>query len=320
MAAPNPAQQEILDRLRGERSDRPAFDAELRHHLRAVIEHGTADAVAELRENQSIYVSKSRLSGVHGCEARFQHNDFAWSIPVARGRVAHKAIELSVHWRREPVPLELVDEALARLENTEDAFGDWLQGLSEVERAELRSEAGARVTQFLECWPPLSRKWRPSTEVPIRQDLHGGKVVLSGKVDLALGVPDGLVAGKVIVDLKTGSPRPQHFDDLRFYALVETMRLGTPPFRVASYYLDQGALHPEDVREAVLFSAAERVVDGVVKMIELETKARPPVRRPSGLCRFCPVLDGCDDGTAWLANRDDATSGHITAGDDSATW
>jgi hypothetical protein len=306
MAATNPAQQEILDRLRGARDERPSFDAELRHHLRAVIEHGTADAVAELRDNQSIYVSKSRLSGVHGCEARFLQNDFAWSIPVARGRIAHKAIELSVHWRSEPIPLELVDEALARLENAGDSFAEWLQGCSEVERAELRSESGARVTQFLECWPPLAKTWRPSTEAPIRQDLHGGKVVLSGKVDLSLGRPEGLVAGKVIVDLKTGSPRAQHFDDLRFYALVETMRLGVPPFRVASYYLDQGALHPEDVREAVLFSAAERVIDGVVKMIELDTKVRQPRRAPSGLCRWCPILESCDEGAGWLAQRDDA--------------
>jgi hypothetical protein len=318
MSGTNPAQQEILDRLRGARDERPSFDAELRHHLRAVIEHGTAEAVAELRGDQTLYVSKSRLSGVHGCEVRFQQNDFAWSIPVARGRIAHKAIELSVHWRTEPVPLELVDEALARLENNDDPFGLWLQGLAEVERAELRSEAGARVTQFLECWPPLSRKWRPSTEAPIRQDLHGGRVVLSGKVDLSLGGPDGLVAGKVIVDLKTGTPRPQHFDDLRFYALVETMRVGTPPFRVASYYLDQGALHPEDVREAVLFSAAERVVDGVVKMIELETKARPPVARPSGLCRWCPVLAECDDGTRWLAQRDDSLGAGVPVDDDIA--
>ena len=50
-------------------------------------------------------------------------------------RIAHKAIELSVHWRSEPVPLELVDEAFARLENAEDTFADWLQGLKEVERA-----------------------------------------------------------------------------------------------------------------------------------------------------------------------------------------
>ena len=311
----NPAQQEIIDRLRGPRDHRPAYDAELRHQLHAVLEHGTADAVAELGPKQTIFVSKSRLAGVHGCEERYIHDDFAWSIPAARGRVAHKAIELSVHWREVPVPLHLVDEALARLEDGDDTFATWLQGLREVERAELRAEAGERVTQFLECWPPLARTWRPGTEVSIRHDLHGGKVTLAGKVDLTLGAPDGLVAGKVLIDLKTGNVRPVHFDDLRFYALVETMRLGTPPLRLASYYLDQAALHPEDVTEAVLQSAAARVIDGVVKMIELETKQRAPRRAPSGLCRWCPVLASCDDGNTWLTNRDDERGW-----DDSANW
>ncbi len=305
VASLNPAQQEIVDRLRGDRDDRRAFDAELRHHLRSTLELGTADAVGELGANRTIFVSKSRLAAIHGCEERYLHDDFAWSVPVARGRVAHKAIELSVHWREAPVPLHLVDEAMARLENGDDGFATWMQGLRDVDRAELRAEAGERVTQFTECWPPLPRTWRPSTEVSIRQDLHHGTVTLLGKVDLTLGAPDGLVAGKVLIDLKTGSVRTVHFDDLRFYALVETMRLGTPPLRLASYYLDQGTLHPEDVTEAVLESAAARVVDGVNKMIELELKVRVARRAPSGLCRWCPVLDTCEVGTGWLARRDD---------------
>ena len=316
MSPLNPAQQEIIDRLRGTRAERPAYDAELRHHIRATLEHGTADAAAELGPNQNIFVSKSRLAGVHGCEERFVLDDFSWSIPAARGKVAHKAIEYALNVREAPVPLRLVDDALARLESNDDSFGQWLQGLDEIERAELRGEVNERVTQFLECFPSLPRSWRPGTEMAIRQDLHGGKIVLSGRVDLTIGVPDGLVAGKVIIDLKTGNPRAVHFDDLRFYALIETMRLGTPPLRLASYYLDQGTMHPEDVSEALLESAAKRTIDGVVKMIELEMLARPPRRSPSALCRWCPVLPNCTDGTSWLANRDD-TSDDPRGGDDS---
>ncbi len=315
----NPAQQEVIDRLRGERGERgerPAYDAELRHHIRATLEHGTADAAAELGPDKTIFVSKSRLAGVHGCEERFARDDFSWSIPAARGKVAHKAIEYSLHVRETPVPLHLVDNALARLESNDDSFGQWLQGLGEIERAELRGEVNERVTQFLECFPALPRSWRPGTEMAIRQDLHGGKIVLSGRVDLTIGMPDGLVAGKVIIDLKTGSPRAVHLDDLRFYALIETMRLGTPPLRLASYYLDQGTVHPEDVSEALLESAAGRTIDGIIKMIELEAKLRPPRRSPSALCRWCPVLRTCTDGANWLTNRDDLPDG----GDDNTTY
>ena len=66
-------------------------------------------------------------------------------------------------------------------------------------------------------------------------------------------------AGKVLIDLKTGGFSPSHLDDLRFYALVETIKLGVPPRRVATHYLDTGKLVPEDVTEATLAAAARRV-------------------------------------------------------------
>lgn len=314
VSATNPAQQEIIDRLRGDREARPAYDAELRHHLRSMLEDGTADAAAALPPGQTIFVNKSKLTAVHGCEAKFVGDTFAWSIPAARGKVAHKAIEYALNVREEPVPLRLVDDALARLESNDDDFGRWLQGLREVERAELRGEVNERVTQFLECFPPLPRSWRPGTEMPIRQDLHDGRITLSGRVDLTIGKPDGLVAGKVLVDLKTGAPRHAHLDDLRFYALIETMRIGTPPLRLASYYLDQGTLHPEDVNEGVLRAAAARTIDGVVKTVELQL-GREPRRAPSGLCAWCAVLPTCAEGAAWLAARDDPRRE-----DDSGDW
>jgi hypothetical protein len=296
----NPAQQDIADRLRGDRADRPSFDAELRHHLRSGLEHGMAVAVDALPDDKVLVVSKNRLSGVHGCEARYLEDDFEWSVPAARGRVAHKAIEVALNWRREIIPLVLVDEALGRLEDGEDDFARWLQGLPEIERAELRSEANDRVVKFLECWPPLPRSWRPVTEAAVRQDICGERVVLRGKVDLTLGAPDGLVAGKVLVDLKTGASKGAHLDDLRFYALVETLRLGRPPLRLGTYYLDQGRLVPEDVTEAMLESTVARVVAGVTKMVELEIRSRPPVRRAGPMCNWCKLRPSCDEGNSWL--------------------
>ena len=307
----NPAEQDIADRLRGDRADRPSYDAELRHHLRARLEDGMAEAVAALPASLALVVSKNRLTGIHGCEARYLDDEFSWSVPAARGRVAHKAIEVSLNWRREIVPLVLVDEALGRLEDGDDDFARWLQGLAEVERAELRSEANDRVVKFLECWPPLPRAWRPVTEAAVRQDICGEQIVLRGKVDLTLGAPDGLVAGKVLVDLKTGAAKGAHLDDLRFYALVETLRLGTPPLRLGTYYLDQGRLLPEDVTEPMLHTTVERVVAGVVKMVELETKVRPPVRRAGPACTWCALRDTCKEGGAWLRAGDDDFDGAV---------
>jgi hypothetical protein len=141
-------------------------------------------------------------------------------------------------------------------------------------------------------------------ESPLRAELGGGRVVLSGRVDLILGRTEGHVAGKAFVDFKTGGSHASHTDDLRFYALLEVLRLGVPPFRVGSYYLDQGALVTEDVTEGLLEAAAHRVADGVVKLADLRSKARPPRHRPGPGCRWCPLREGCDEGRRHLARAD----------------
>jgi hypothetical protein len=255
-----------------------------------------------------LFVSKHKLTSVHGCEARHvaeEAEPFAWSVATARGTVAHKAVELSVHWRVEVTPLDLVDEAIARLANGTDNLADGLQACSEVERAELRAEANDRVSKFVECWPPLQKQWRPVTEARLRVELCDERIVRSGTVDLQLGRSQGTTAGKVLVDLKTGGFVPAHLDDLRFYALIETLRLGTPPRRLATYYLDGGRFVPEDVTGAVLESTVLRVVRGVEAMVALRRADREPVRRAGPSCWWCPLLEGCDEGAAWTEQAAD---------------
>jgi hypothetical protein len=232
---------------------------------------------------------------------------FAWSVPLARGSVAHKAIELSIHWRGRPDPLQLVDESIARLSEGTDGLGDWLATCSELERAELRALANERVATFLECFPPIRSSWVPVTEGRLRTELLGGRVILAGRTDLALGRPEGTTARKVIIDLKTGSFSAAHLDDLRFYALVETLRLGTPPRLMASYYLDAGRAQPEAVTEGVLRAAAARTVDGARTLHELTVGTRAPTAKPGPMCRWCPALSTCQVGQAHLGTDDDAS-------------
>ncbi|MCD9623468.1 PD-(D/E)XK nuclease family protein [Rhabdothermincola salaria] len=303
----NPAQRDLLDLLGAPAEARPVFDAGLRHELRAELEEGLAPVAEELGPDDSLWVAKHTLTSVHGCEGRHlaeKAGDFAWSPALARGAVVHKAVELSVHWRGELIPLDLVDEAMARLANDDKSISDWLRTCTESDRAELRSVAGERVTSFLECFPPLSSRWVPVTEGRLRADLLGGKVVLQGRTDLTLGRADGTRAGKVVVDLKTGGFSPAHTDDLRFYALVDTLRIGTPPRLIASYYLDQARAQPEAVTEHVLRAAVARTIDGVRKLHELEG-GRAPELRPGPPCRWCPVLASCATGREHLGDDAD---------------
>ena len=302
----NPAQQEVVTLLGAPREARPEFDPGLRDELRERLEARLEPLIARIESNDfdgdTLFLSKFTLTRVLGCERKFlaeRSEPFGWSPPTARGTVMHKAIELSLHWRGESSPLVLVDEAMASLANADRSIGDYLTACGESERAELRAGTGAAMTQFLECFPPLKAAWRPATESPIRASLLGDRIVLSGKPDLTLGQPDGAVAGKVIVDFKTGGFSPAHREDLRFYALLEAMRI-LPPRLLATYYLDQGRIHSEEVTEDLLLSAAERVVDGARRCVELAGGARRPGVTPGPSCRWCPVQIDCDEGTQYL--------------------
>jgi PD-(D/E)XK nuclease superfamily len=302
----NPAQREVRDLLGATAAERPTFDAGLGAELSLEMEKALAPIAASRGEDDTLWVSKHFLTQVHGCEARYQaerDGEFTWSTATARGSVAHKAIELGVSWKGEPVPGDLVDEALARLGQDKTKLADWLRTCGDTTRAELRTSAVGHVNAFFECFPPLSAKWRPVLEGSLRVDLFGGRVVLSGRPDLTLGAARGTTAGKVIVDFKTGRFSPHHRDDLRFYALLDTIRLGTPPRLLATHYLDTARTHPETVTVDLLHSALARTIDGVERMVALDAPDATVTKRTGPACRWCPVLEECQEGRTHLAHE-----------------
>lgn len=304
-----PAQQRTLADLGASGAERPVFDPDLAPRLRADLEAGLSEVLGDLGPDEDLTLSKHLLGRVHGCEVRLLAEDeadepFTVTVPIARGSIAHKAVELGIHWKGEPLPLDLVDEAMASLAGSDHWLTDFLQTCSEAERAELRSTAGDRVAKFFECFPPLDARWRPVTESSLWVDLAGGRVRLRGKVDLTLGTARGMQAGKVIVDLKTGAPNPVHRDDLRFYALLDTIRLGVPPRLVASFYLDLAEARTEAVTEGVLDATVARTVDAAKRLTSLRAGTAEPQYRPSYGCRWCIALAECGPGRAFLADED----------------
>ncbi len=310
-----PAQQATLDAIRMPAEQRPAyrgsFAAELRNEAEAALA-GLVDA-ARGTDGRGLWVSKRDLAGVFGCEARHladADSPFAWTVPTARGTVLHKAVELSTHRRFEPE--DAVDAALERLVADDDNLGSFLAGASQGERADLTANCVALLTRFNETFPPMQRAWRPAAEVRARSRLCGGAFVLNGKYDLTLGSPaplggpDGRQrAGKVIIDLKTGSRSPTDPEDLRFYALVETLSIGVPPLGIGSFYVAEGRLEHETVTAGVLDSALRRTVDGIGRLIALRRGDHEPHRVPGPPCRWCPISAECGPVQEWLSDPDD---------------
>ena len=136
--------------------------------------------------------------------------------------------------------------------------------------------------------------------------------MLNGKYDLTLGSPASLEgpnrlerAGKVIIDLKTGSRSPTDPEDLRFYALIETLSVGVPPLGVGSFYVAEGRIEHEAVTTEVLDSALRRTLDGIDRLISLRADTRAPRRVPGPPCRWCSVSVDCGPGQEWLSGTDD---------------
>ncbi|MCC5950688.1 MAG: PD-(D/E)XK nuclease family protein [Acidimicrobiia bacterium] len=300
-----PAQAEVLDVLAARPDERPDFDPELRHLLRHELEQVVAPLTDSLPD--TLFVSKHALSSVLECEASHladQAEPFTWSPPLAVGSITHRAIELGLAWKGEPSAGERVEEALSRAAEEDSSLGDWLRTIGDADRADIVGRAVERLAAFDDTFPPLDRRWRPVAESRLRVELANGAVVLSGKVDLTLGRADGTRAGKVLVDFKTGTRRPQHLDDLRFYAVLETIRVGTPPRMSATHYLDQGTVVAEPVTTEVLRAGLHRTVAATVRLAELAAETRQAQRSAGPRCRWCALSRSCDDGQRWLEESD----------------
>ena len=297
-----PVQQRTLDALR--RSGEPlVFDPGLVADIRTEVRIAFDEFTERIQPNQQLWVNKHTVATVLDCEEfHLVPDDFEWKPATAKGQVAHRAIQLTLSWRGEPNPTDLVEEAMARLADEERGIGQWIAALSPADEADLRGQSVERVTKFMESFPPLDKRSNPMTESSVRWP-NDGPIVLSGKVDLVMGRPRGSEASKVIIDLKTGRPNVRHRQDLGFYALLETLVRSVPPRKVATFYLDAAEAQVEDVSERLLRTSVRRTLDAINAIVELQSEGRPPARRPGVTCRWCPLADTCDEGRTYLAGQ-----------------
>ena len=280
--------------------------------LLAQLEERTRPA-AELfaLHDQTLTVTKFDLTSVHKCEGLYAApDDFEWTVAKARGKIVHRAIQKSWAGRfKDMPPLELAHEAVESMAAGTDnpGFSDFLNGLDPSATGELLSETGSMLTAFAADWPPVRPNMMPRIEPSVHARLHDGRITLKGKYDLALGPPGrGPV---VIVDLKSGIEYPEHREEVRYYALLETLRNRVPPVRVASYYLDGGWFRPERVEEGVLEAAVRRTSDAVNLIAEIWWREREPALSPGWHCRYCPAEPDCGVGSDWLDEHDDRRAG-----------
>ncbi|HEU4355511.1 MAG TPA: PD-(D/E)XK nuclease family protein [Actinomycetota bacterium] len=298
-----PAQRRTLDALIGT-GDRPVFPADLVPRIRDRIE----EAVRAFEPERPLWLGKSNLSDLGRCPGLFdavrsgERGPFAFSARFAAGRLAHKAVELEVSGREDRDLHDLVEQAADRLQE-DQAFAAWWDDLDGLRRDETLMDVAKTLELFRSTMPPLRamrRQLSPCTEWHVKAELLGGTVVLSGTLDLVLGSGGPTLTGtatRLAIDLKTGRAWPEHAEDMRFYALLLSLRFGVPPYRVATLYLDSGEWQAEDVDERVLSRAADRVVEAV-RAAAASDAGRPAELRPGPFCTWCPRAATCPSSTA----------------------
>jgi PD-(D/E)XK nuclease superfamily len=291
-----PVQERALrDLMAGDGRDRPVFPPELAGRLRVELEARLAPAVAALREGEQLWVTKHRLAELHSrCEGLFLahhlgEGEFGFSTRLAVGMLVHRAVQVGVY-RKQLDEADLVEAALSQLVRDDTRFADFVASLDQADRAEVEAEAIRQTLLFRATFPPFEPSWTPAVEVPLSAEVAEGRIVLRARPDIMLGSTDPddpMRARRLLLELKTGADIPEHDEDLRFYALVATLRFGVPPFRVATVHLERGTWRAYDVNEDLLRSAVRRTGDAYVRAAALFGGEEPRLR--AGVwCGWCP--------------------------------
>jgi len=147
-------------------------------------------------------------------------------------------------------------------------------------RRTLAEELSRHAQRIVAQWPELCPSWYPRTRERLTIPVCGGRVVLAGSVDLAVGFPASDRASTCLVEVTAGRGGPSRRADRHFYALLETLRAGAPPSRVATFESATGRLEAEQVDEHMLIGA----LLGTVEAAKLRAadragptdRARPP--------------------------------------------
>lgn len=284
----------LLARLRGDGEKRPEVDPGLAGGLRDWLEDGLAGYTRAVSAEAPVRVTKEAVNRVLTCEALSRSAvRREVTFELARGVLVDALFRQWVTVGSFSDPWE---DALSAVECEADkSVYEFVGGLDPETRGRLVSEVGGQASRIRASWPVSSPAWLARTQERIEVPLAGGAVVLAGVVDLAFGAPCEGRASVCLVELKSGVRRLEHRGDIHFYALLETLRSGAPPFRIATYYSATAELDVEPVGEDVLVSALHRTLAAAQRMCKLESGAEP-TRTPNPLCAWCVELPHCPPG------------------------
>jgi len=256
---------DVLASIRGTASHRHRVDPGLSGGLRDWLEDGLCSLSAGLVT--PLVVNKQTLRDALIGRVDPRNTQATITDSMALGSVMDALFRQLVTTGHFDDPMKDGIDAL-RIDPRRSDVVDFVHGLTGQQLVDFQNELNAQATILLTRWPRLSPAWLPRTQERIAIPLAGGDVVLVGVVDLIVGAPSSGRASVGLIELKSGRARVEDRDDLRFYALLETLRSGAAPFRLATFYSRTGQVDAEDVDDELLTSSLRRVLTAIGRMVE----------------------------------------------------
>ncbi|MEE8599592.1 PD-(D/E)XK nuclease family protein [Euzebya tangerina] len=298
LATLSASQRRVVTDLLEVTDPRPAPDPDRPRRLRDLIE-GQLAPVLEQRavDAPRIRLGKTQLDAL-ACDGRYldqQRTPFSWSRPIVRGQLVHSAIALDHHVGRGESTAELLAHAWEEFRHSGDGHLAYAETLTDLEVTSLQADASTAVEEYRATFPRLPQTWRVVWEPTIVARFGAGAVTVRGKPDLVLGRVSPDQRRMLLIDLKTGNRSRTDRQDMRWYALLATLKYRTAPFKVGTFYIDEGRWDDEVVTDDVLEAAARGMVGRLITAIRLTDDPVARQLHAGPMCRWCGLAESCEE-------------------------
>ncbi len=266
-----------MERLRDRSTDRPHFDPSLAGGLRAWLEDGAADLVAARGdEAPALYLGPRQFLGNEdpGAPTSTTNGDTAYPVPLMISVLVHALFRQLVTTGHLGDPMLDALDALSVVPRRAEMVTH-ITSMEPRARAALCAEVRRQARHLRRLTPAFSPRWLPRTDDRLAIPLAGGRVVLGGVFDLLVGEPVRGQASACAVQITSGGPWAAARGALHYLALLETLRHGVPPFRLALLDATAGRYVIEDTTEEHLGAMATHVVGRLMNMAGASTCGDP---------------------------------------------
>jgi len=259
---------EVLALLRGDSAARPRFDPGLAGGLRAWLEDAAYDVVAARGEHAPpLFLGPRQLLRSHDEQGDHEGGGGDGADGDGGGGAATDRFlfaRLVQALFRQLVHTGEIHDPLADALDAVRASGDEadvrrMESLPEGTRAVLAETLAVHARNLSGLVPRFAPGWMPRTNDRVAIPLAGGRIVLHGMFDLVVGLPQPPTASLCALGLSSDGPWAVARRSLHYLSVLETLRSGAPPFRLALLESASGRYGVEDVREEHLRAIASHI-------------------------------------------------------------